>query len=426
MKHAKQIALLVTILCTLLVGSTAGSYAQDTAGAQTIYLPLVVNTGEAGAAMTAPPAGEPIPGQYIVVLRDDLVSSASVAATAADMATAYGGETLHRYDAAINGFAIKFSLERSANALDGLRQDPRVELMEQDTIVSLADSDAVDTTQTSATWGLDRIDQRSLPLPSTFTYTRTGAGVRVYILDTGIRITHSQFGGRASYGYDAANGTLSADDCQGHGTHVAGIIGGSTYGVAKGVNLIAARVFSCGGFGSASAVIDGISWVTKQKLANPSMPMVANMSLGGSASSIMDAVVQRSINVGVTYVIAAGNSNANACAISPARVGAALTLGATTNTDNRASYSNWGTCLDLFAPGSNIKSAWYTGDAATVTISGTSMAAPHVAGVAALYLQGNPSAAPASVANALAANATSGVVIGAGTGSPNRLLFTNY
>lgn len=427
MTQARQRFAVVGLVCVLLLGTVGTGYAQETGGANTIYLPLI-NSVEGGADVAASPqASEPIPGQYIVVLRDDLVASASVSAIASEMATTYGGELLQTYDAALNGFAIKFAEERSANAVSSLTQDERVELVEQDSTVSIADETAVDTNQTGATWGLDRINQRSLPLNGVFSYTKTGAGVRVYIIDTGIRIAHGQFGGRATYGYDAVDGSVPADDCNGHGTHVAGTVGGSTYGVAKGVSLIAVRVLNCSGSGSNSQVIAGINWVTtQQRNANPKVTAVANMSLGGSASSALDTAVQNSINAGVIYAIAAGNSNANACNYSPARVGAAITVGATTSTDARASYSNYGTCLDLFAPGSSITSAWYTSNTATNTISGTSMATPHVAGVAALYLQSNPSATPATVANALIGNTTPNVVSSRGTGSPNRLLFTNY
>lgn len=421
MTQARQRFVVVWLVCVLLLGTVGTGYAQEADGANTIYLPLI-NSIEGGADVAASPqASEPIPGQYIVVLRDDLVASASVSAIAAEMATTYGGELLQTYDAALNGFAVKFAEGRSADAVTGLTQDERVELVEQDSTVSIADETAVDTNQTSATWGLDRINQRALPLNGVFSYTNTGAGVRVYIIDTGIRLTHTQFGGRAISGFDAIDGG-SADDCNGHGTHVAGTVGGSTYGVAKGATLIAVRVLNCSGSGSNSQVIAGIDWVTKNRIK----PAVANMSLGGSASSALDAAVQKSINAGVTYAIAAGNSNANACNYSPARVGAAITVGATTSTDARASYSNWGTCLDLFGPGSSITSAWYTSNTATNTISGTSMATPHVAGVAALYLQGNASATPATVASALINNTTPNVVASRGTGSPNRLLFTNY
>lgn len=425
MVHAKRVTLLVALVGMLLVSNTIGSLAQSTESGKTVYLPLVATEGDT-VTVAAPPAGELIPGQYIVVLRDDLVASASVAATAADMATTYGGELLQTYDAALNGFAIKFSEERSTNGVAGLSQDERVELVEQDMTVSLAEEAVIEATQSNAPWGLDRIDQRNLPRNGTFVYNRTGTGVRVYIIDTGIRTSHSQFGGRAKDGLDAVDGSLPAADCNGHGTHVAGTVGGSTYGVAKGVALYAVRVLDCNGSGTNSGVIAGINYVTNQKLATPSIPMVANMSLGGGASSTLDAAIQTSINRGVTYAIAAGNSNANACNYSPARVSAAITVGATTSTDYRASYSNWGTCLDIFAPGSSIQSAWYTSNTATATLNGTSMATPHVAGVAALYLQSNPSASPATVGSALINNSTPNVVLSRGTGSPNRLLFTNY
>ena len=424
MRRAKKIVMPLLVVWAVLL-STVGGYAQSSDSAGTIYLPLVVS-GDDIVRTDGPPAGELIPGQYIVVLKDDLVMSASVSAVAADMAATYGGEVIYTYSDALNGFTINVPLEKSAFAVAGLSQDDRVELVEQDTIVAIAETDAVDANQTGAPWGLDRINQRNLPLNGVFSYTKTGAGVKVYIIDTGIRTSHTQFGGRASSGYDAVDGSLPAADCNGHGTHVAGTVGGSTYGVAKGVSLIAVRVLNCSGSGSNSGVIAGVNWVTNQKRANPSIPAVANMSLGGSASSALDTAVNNSINAGVTYAIAAGNSNANACNYSPARVGAAITVGATTSSDARASYSNYGTCLDLFAPGSSITSAWYTSDSATNTISGTSMATPHVAGVAALYLQGNTGASASAVASALNTNATSGVVTSRGTGSPNRLLFTNY
>lgn len=425
MVHAKRVSLLVALVCLLLISNTIGSLAQSTGGGKTIYLPLVVTEGDA-ALLTAPPAGELIANQYIVVLRNDLVNSASVTAIAAEMAATYGGELLYTYEDALNGFAIKFGEERSATGVAGLSQDARVEVLEQDTTVSLADEDVAEATQSGAPWGLDRIDQRNRPLSGTFTYNRTGAGVRAYIIDTGIRTSHTQFGGRALNGYDAVDGALPAADCNGHGTHVAGTVGGSTYGVAKGATLYAVRVLDCNGSGTNSGVIAGINWVANQKRANPSIPMVANMSLGGGASSTLDTAVNTAINLGVTFAIAAGNSNANACNYSPARVANAITVGATTSTDARASYSNYGSCLDLFAPGSSITSAWYSGDTATNTISGTSMATPHVAGAAAIYLQGNTGASPATVANALRTNATANVVISPGTGSANRLLFMTY
>jgi subtilisin family serine protease len=417
MNQFKKTALLVCVVSALL-WSTSPGYAQD---GTTIFLPFVANSES-----TVAQAGEPIPGQYIVVFKEEMVSSASVSAIAAELASQYNGTLLHTYDDALSGFAVSFPADKDAEAVNGLRQDERIAEVEQDSIVTLTEETAMDVVQSNAPWGLDRINQRTLPLNGQFSYNRTGSGVRVYVIDTGINIAHTEFSGRASYGYDAVDGSLPAADCNGHGTHVAGTIGGRTYGVAKGVSLIAVRVLSCSGSGSTSGVIAGINWVTNQKRANPSIPMVANMSLGGGASSALDTAVRNSINYGVTYAIAAGNSNANACNYSPARVAAALTVGATASNDARASFSNYGSCLDLFAPGVSIRSAWYTSNSAVATLNGTSMATPHVAGVAALYLQGNRSASPATVANALITNSTTGRVTSPGSNSPNRLLFTNY
>jgi aqualysin 1 len=364
--------------------------------------------GGAEPLLTAAPAGggsEVIPGQYIVVFKESAVDPVG---KAKEKAARHNGKLKHVYKAAIKGFAA----ELSDAAVAALRADPDVAYVEPDQVMRAWN------TQTNATWGIDRIDQRALPLDATYTYTPTGAGVSAYIIDTGIRFDHTEFSGRAASGYDAIDGG-AADDCNGHGTHVAGTVGGTTYGVAKSVKLVAVRVLDCGGSGTTSGVIAGVDWVT----ANHVKPAVANMSLGGGASTSLDNAVKNSIAAGVTYAIAAGNSNANACNYSPARVTEAVTIGATTSTDARASYSNYGSCLDVFAPGSGITSAWYTSATATNTISGTSMATPHVTGVAALYLQNNPTATPAAVANAIATTATSGKVTSAGTSSPNKLLY---
>lgn len=359
--------------------------------------------------MSVQGAGKAIAGSYIVVLK-----SAPGLARAAEVARGLGVSTVrHEYSRALKGFAANLSDAEAAR----IARDPRVAYVEQDQVVT------IDVTQSGATWGIDRIDQRALPLSTTYTYSNTGAGVKAYIIDTGIRFSHNEFGGRATSGFDAVDGGM-ADDCNGHGTHVAGTTGGSTYGVAKGVSLVAVRVLDCAGSGTTSGVIAGIDWVTSDHAAGASA--VANMSLGGGASTALDNAVTNSINDGVTYAIAAGNSNRDACKFSPARTPAAITVGATTTADARASYSNFGTCLDIFAPGSSITSSWYTSNTATNTISGTSMAAPHVAGVAALYLQGSPGASPVTVRNALVANATANVVTSAGRGSPNLLLYTNY
>lgn len=364
-----------------------------------------------------------IPGRYIVVFKDDVavaavdaaIAEAEGAAAAESLDAAGGRQTLelhYRYESALLGFAASMP----ASSLQALQKNPNVAYIEPDQVITLS------VTQSPATWGLDRIDQRNLPLSNSYTYNNTGAGVTAYIIDTGILYGHNEFGGRASFGYDAFGG--NGADCNGHGTHVSGTVGGSAYGVAKGVTLKAVRVLNCSGSGTNSGVIAGVNWVASHHAAGA--PAVANMSLGGSVSSALDTAVNNAINDGVTFAVAAGNSNRNACNYSPARVAAAITVGATTSTDARASYSNYGSCLDLFAPGSSITSAWYTSTTATNTISGTSMATPHVAGVAALYLQSNTSASPATVRNAIVNNATTGKVTSAGSNSPNRLLFTNY
>ncbi len=356
-------------------------------------------------------SGRPVPDQYIVVFKDDV---RDVENTARRLAGAQGGRVGFVYQHAIKGFSVNLNAQAAA----ALGRNPNVAYVEQDQEVTLS------ATQTGATWGLDRIDQQNLPLSTTYSYTNTGAGVTAYIIDTGILLGHTEFGGRAVYGYDAVGGRGASSDCNGHGTHVAGIVGGSTYGVAKGVALIAVRVLNCRGSGNWSGIIAGIDWVKNHHTGTN--PAVANMSLGGGASSSVDAAVTSAIADGVTFAVAAGNSNANACNYSPARVPTALTVGATTSTDIRASYSNFGTCLDIFAPGSSIKSAWHTSTTATNTISGTSMASPHLAGVVALYLQTNQGASPATVAGVMTGAATAGVVGSPGTGSPNRLLFTGY
>jgi hypothetical protein len=276
--------------------------------------------------------------------------------------------------------------------------------------------------QTPATWGLDRIDQRDLPLNNSYTYNFTGAGVHAYIIDTGIRTTHTEFGGRASGSFTSINDGKGTSDCNGHGTHVAGTVGGATYGVAKSVRLHAVRVLDCSGNGTVSSVIAGVDWVT----ANHASPAVANMSLGGATSAALDQAVQSSIASGVTYVVAAGNAATDACTESPARTPEALTVGASTSTDARASFSNWGSCVDLFAPGASITSAFNGSDTQTAVLSGTSMASPHAAGIAALYLERNPGASAAAVVSALTGGASTGRLTSVGSGSPNRLLNASF
>jgi aqualysin 1 len=350
---------------------------------------------------------KPIPDSYIVVFKD---SVANPAAEAQSLMRGRGGQINFIYSNSIKGFAATLP----AAAVEALRKNPNVDYIEQDMTVSLNST----TTQTGATWGLDRIDQAALPLSKTYNYSADGTGVTAYIIDTGIRASHSDFGGRVSSGFSAIAG--GTDDCNGHGTHVAGTVGGTTWGVAKKVTLVPVRVLDCNGSGTNSGVIAGVDWVAGAGFKPTS---VANMSLGGGASSTLDTAV-RNAGAKVTMVVAAGNSNANACNYSPAREPSAITVGATTSTDARSSFSNFGKCLDLFAPGSSITSAVSTSDTATATWNGTSMAAPHVAGVAALVLQGAPSSTPAQVTAAILDGVTLGKVTSAGTGSPNRLLYS--
>jgi subtilisin family serine protease len=368
--------------------------------------------GSVGAGSTAPIVASDSPtaikGQYIVVFSPG--TAANVVNRAANNVVAMGGTILYEYESALQGYAAILPEQ----ALNGIVHNPNIEYIEADQVIS------IDATQSSATWGLDRIDQRALPLNSSYTYNYTGAGVNAYIIDTGILASHTEFGGRASVAYDSVGDGRNGVDCNGHGTHVAVTVGGATYGVAKGVTIYAVRVLNCSGSGTTSGVIAGIDWVTE----NHTDPAVANMSLGGAASKSLDTAVKNSINTGVTYSVAAGNNNKDACRYSPSRVPAALTVGATTSSDARASYSNYGSCLDVFAPGSSITSAWIGSNTATNTISGTSMATPHVTGVAALYLQAYPGAGPAEVATAIKGAATPNVVINPGRGSPNLLLYS--
>jgi len=388
-----------------------------TAAAITVAAAALVGGLTALPAQAAPAEGRVIAANsptavknsYIVTLKSQAGFKAS-SATGKDLIEEYGGTVRKTFGAALNGYTATLSATEATR----LAADPAVAAVEQNQTVRVAD-----TTQSSAPWGLDRIDQTSLPLSTTYTYPDTaGGGVTAYVIDTGVRITHSQISGRASYGYDAVDGDTTASDGNGHGTHVATTIAGSTYGVAKKAKIVAVRVLDNSGSGTTAGVIAGIDWVT----ANHSGPSVANLSLGGGASTTLDTAVRNSIASGVTYAVAAGNSSANASSYSPARVTEAITVGATTSTDARASYSNYGSVLDIFAPGSSITAGWYTSDTATNTISGTSMATPHVAGAAAVYLAGHTSATPAQVATALTGGATTGKVTSPGTGSPNRLL----
>jgi subtilisin family serine protease len=355
-----------------------------------------------------------IQNSYIVVLDDSVVGEKGLYSIAPliaqDMSINYGGKLKHVYQNAINGFAAEMSEDEAQK----LSEDFRVQFVEEDGVMMAS------VTQNNPPWGLDRIDQRNRPLSATYTYNWTGSGVTAYVIDTGIRTTHSQFGGRAQNVFDAFGGTGA--DCNGHGTHVSGTIGGSTYGVAKSVQLRGVRVLDCNGSGTTSGVISGVDFVRLNHVSNA----VANMSLGGGASTALDNAVNNLANAGVPIAVAAGNENQNACNVSPARAANAITVGATTTTDARASFSNFGTCVDLFAPGQGILSSWFSSNTATATLSGTSMASPHVAGVAALYRQANPTASTTTVRNAIVNNATTNVLTGIGSGSPNRLLYSLF
>jgi subtilisin family serine protease len=369
------------------------------AGCQEITQPDVAD-GDITAPTAALRAGQAIPGQFIVTLRE----GTSPAAVARD----HGVEPIYTYHTVLNGFAGQMS----DAARSGLLRDARVTRVEQDGIVTTV------ATQSNATWGLDRVDQRSLPLNTSYTYDATGSGVNAYIIDTGILYSHTDFGVRAKFGYDAFTDGQNGKDCNGHGTHVASTTGGTTWGVAKGVTLWAVRVLNCSGSGTFSGVIAGMDWVAD----NHESPAVANMSLGGGSSTSVNDAVGRLFDKGVAVIVAAGNGNMggreqNACGYSPAGAPKAYTVGATTKTDSKTSWSNYGDCVNIFAPGAGITGAWYTSNTATNTISGTSMASPHVAGVAALWLEGKTGVTAADVWTALTTNSTKNIVTNSKTAS---------
>jgi subtilisin family serine protease len=386
-----------------------------------LALAALVVSGSAWAQQTtaenARPYGAslPIQGQYIVVFKQNV---SNPTALSAQLEAQAGAQVLHRYQHAIKGFSARMS----AQAAEALARNPSVDFVEQDATVSLSEV-RIDPplTQTPATWGLDRIDQSSRTLNNQYTYRYSGSGIYAFIIDTGILAGHGEFGARRVSGFSAFADATGDSDCNGHGTHVAGTVGGNAYGVAKGVTLVPVRVLGCTGSGSLSGVVSGVDWVAGQTTMRPA---VANMSLGSGFSSSVNTAVAGAVTAGVTMVVAAGNDNQNACNYSPASTPSAITVGSTTNTDARSSFSNFGSCVDIFAPGSSITSAWHTSTTAINTISGTSMASPHVAGAAVLRLAANPTATPVQVAAAVINSAVSGVVTSAGTGSPNLLLQT--
>jgi len=415
MKHGKQPRVgswwaiaAITMAIPLVVSCSAGSGADGT-------------TGEGVANTSSAVTSNVVPDRYIVVLKKGTaqpsITGRGVPDIAAAIQTQFGGTVVRTYQYALEGFA----LDLPAASLAGLKADARVAYVEPDQIGSIID------TEPNATWGLDRIDQRQLPLNLSYTYPgQAGAGVHAYVLDTGIYAAHPEFaasggGSRVIPGVDFVDNDADPDDCHGHGTHVAGTIGSATWGVAKKVSLHSIRVCDCFGFCPLSGIIAGIDYLTNNRV----LPAVANMSLRTGFSQAENDAVSNSIAAGVTYGIAAGNDAADACLTSPGSTPNAITVGATDNTDARAEFSDFGTCLDLFAPGVNITSTWIQPQLSNV-ISGTSMAAPHVVGSAALYLGAHPSALPAEVAAQLVAQSTPNVVQSPGTGSPNRLLYMGF
>jgi len=364
---------------------------------------------QTGAAYADPSGRQKLPGalsvadrgvvkdSYIVVLKDAKAEPAEVDASAKALTKRFGGAVSRTYTHSIRGFAVRMSEAQAKQ----LATSTEVAYVEPNRKVS-----KTDTQVNPPSWGLDRLEQFFAPLNKRYAYPNTASNVHAYVIDTGIRITHQEFGGRASYGYDFIDNDSVADDCDGHGTHVAGTLGGTNYGVAKAVQLVAVRVLDCTGSGTVAGVIAGIDWVT----AHAVKPAVANMSLGGDASDSLDAAVQTSINSGVSYSVAAGNSGDDACLESPGRAAAAITVGATDEVDFRTSFSNYGSCVDIHAPGNNIPSSVASGDTAIARYSGTSMASPHVAGAAALALSANPSWTPTQVRNFLVYGGTRRVV----------------
>jgi subtilisin family serine protease len=368
-----------------------------------IFVTTHVSANNLGPATTsnASAKSKAIPDQYIVVLKDGSDTRA-VAAVA-------GINPRYVYSAVLNGFAANLN----TGQLNALRRHPSVDYIEQDQEVNLDATQYMDAS--GDPWGLDRIDQRDLPLSKSYTYNYTGSGVRVYVIDTGLQANHPNFGSRAMNVYDAFGG--NGEDCNGHGTHVGGTVAGSTYGVAKSALLRGVRVLNCSGSGSISGIIAAVDWVRK----NAVKPAVANMSLGGGYSSSLNKSVTNLVNSGIFVAVAAGNENQDACNVSPASASGAYTVAASDKTDTRASFSNYGSCVNAYAPGVAIKSAWINSSANT--ISGTSMATPHVAGVVALYKHRYGDASASTISSWLNNNATTNVIKNNVSQTPNRLLY---
>ncbi|RJE73350.1 alkaline serine protease [Pseudoalteromonas sp. MSK9-3] len=391
-------------------------------------LTLAILTGLSSQAFAAQmievDQAKAIDNKYIVVFdapkiidkTDKKAVAAYIAQQTKILSNQYNVTVEREFGTALNGVLV----DASKKQIHTLLSNPNVKYIEQDQIVSVTPLIDTKADQGNAIWGLDRVDQTDLPLNSNYHYDYDGSGVTAYVIDTGVLISHNEFGNRASHGYDFIDNDNNATDCNGHGTHVAGTVGGNSYGVAKNVNVVGVRVLGCNGSGSNSGVIAGINWVKN----NASGPSVANMSLGGGASQATDDAVNNAVASGISFVVAAGNDNRSACNYSPARAANAITVGSTTSSDGRSSFSNYGNCLDIYAPGSSIKSAWYNSNSATNTISGTSMASPHVAGAVALYLDQNPSLSPSQIDSLLSQRSSKNKVSDAKSGSPNELLYT--
>ncbi|MCX5012565.1 S8 family peptidase [Streptomyces sp. NBC_00555] len=377
---------------------------------------LAVTPAAAGSASAAAPepnpaplltAENPVPGKYIVTLQKGQ--------DAAKVAKKLGLKPSFVYTTAMSGFAVPLtSLE-----LTLVRNSLGVEKVEEDASVQALPMPTAGASRApSNSWGQDRIDQNNLPLDKSFTTQGNGSGVTAYILDTGIDYNHAEFGGRATFGYDAIADGRNGQDCQGHGTHVAGTVAGATYGVARKANLVSVRVLGCDGKGTWSGIIAGMDWVAK----NAKQPAVLNGSLGGDKSAAVNDAATALSDAGVLPVIAAGNDAKDACNVSPASAARVLTVAASNEWDEETSFSNYGPCVSLYAPGQAIVSAKLGGG--SVSLDGTSMAAPHVAGVAALYKQAHPSADPAELNEWLDSESTKDVLNSVSKGSPNQLLFT--
>ncbi|MCK1796732.1 S8 family peptidase [Streptomyces sp. XM4193] len=406
------------------------------AGAAVVAV-LGTTLGVAGAADSdpAPSAeirgadrGEVIEGEYIVVLKDPGSAARSarpaaraesraavVRAEAKELLGPYDASAAHTYSAALEGFSVKLSEEDATE----LAADPSVAYVEPNRVER---GDDTPSATAAPVWGLDRIDQRDLPLDGAYEADGDASDVTAYVIDSGIRISHDEFEGRASYGYNFVDGNTQASDCHGHGTHVAGTVGGKTYGVAKKVKLVGVKVLNCENSGATDGILAGYDWVAK----NAKAPAVANVSIGGSPTDAKDEAVRKLVESGVTVTVSAGNKSTEACEQSPAREPSVITVASTTKDDERSEFSNYGDCVDLFAPGSGVQSAGHSSDTANATMNGTSMAAPHVTGVTALYVSANPEATPAEVTEALLAAVSKDKVKQPGSGSPNRLLYNRF